>query len=130
MKKIIGIIIAIIIIAGAFWAKGYYNSRYVVSDTYYTQIPLDEVNEDSWLVDNKGEKQEKGKSYNLIGFNKEGKEREVHFFKRGTAKDYYKPGTYIKVDVSETIELNTNVVEKQDIPKEVIEKIGEKGTKK
>ncbi|NFG62554.1 MULTISPECIES: YxeA family protein [unclassified Clostridium] len=130
MKKIIGIIAIVIIISGAFWAKGYYNSRYVVSDTYYTQIPLDEVNEDSWLVDNKGEKQEKGKSYDLIGFNKEGKEREVHFFKRGTAKDYYEPGTYIKVDVSKTIELDTNVVEKHNVPEKALEKISEKGTKK
>ena len=45
-----GIIIAafvLLVIAGAFWAKGYYNDRYVASNFYYTQIPMDEVNEDS-----------------------------------------------------------------------------------
>lgn len=43
MKKTILIIAAaVFLVAGAFWAKGYYNDRYVVSDRYYTQIPEDE----------------------------------------------------------------------------------------
>ncbi|MEG1255726.1 YxeA family protein [Clostridium sp.] len=129
MKKTIGIIATIIIIGAiAFWAKGYYNDRYITSDTYYTQVPLNEVNEDSWLVDDKGVKQEKGKEYNLIGFNKDGKEREVHFTQRGTAEDYYKAGTYIKVDVSKTIELGSNAIEKQNVPQMALEKINEKCT--
>lgn len=46
-KKIIIIIAIVLVIAGVFWAKGYYNDRYVASDSFYTQIPQDEVNEDS-----------------------------------------------------------------------------------
>jgi len=131
MKKIIGIIALVsIILAGAFWAKGYYNDRYVVSDTFYTQIPLDEVNEDSWLLDDEGVKQEKGKQYKLIGYNESGEKREVQFTKKGTSKDYHAPGTYIKVEVSKTIELGTSVVDKQNIPEKALEKINELGTKK
>ena len=40
----------ILVIAGAFWAKGYYNDRYVA--------PEAEANEDSWLVDADGVKQQ------------------------------------------------------------------------
>ena len=57
-KKIIIIVAVILVIAGAFWAKGYYNERYVASEVYYTQVPEDEVNEDSWLVDSDGVKQQ------------------------------------------------------------------------
>ena len=42
MKKIITIIVTIVIVmCGAFMVKGYYNDRYVASDSFYTQIPLD-----------------------------------------------------------------------------------------
>lgn len=129
MKKIIGIILFVGVIWVAFWAKGYYNSRYVVADTYYTQVPTDEVNEDSWLVDKEGVKQEPGKSYDLIGYNKDGNSKEVYFSVQGTAKDYYAPGTYIKVDCSETITLGTSIVEKQNVPTAALDKIEKDGTK-
>lgn len=124
MKKTISIIAIIgIIICGAFWAKDYYNSRYVISDSFYTQIPLDEKNEDSWLKDSNGVQQEKGKEYNLLGYNKNGDERSVHFIKKGTSKDYYEPGTYIKVDVSKTLEIGVSTVEKNDVPKKALDKL-------
>ncbi len=100
-----------LIIAGAFWAKTYYNDRYVVSDYFYTRIPEDEVNEDSWLVDSDGVKQSKGKAYELIGYNAQGEKRVVYFTKAGSAEDYYAPGTYIAVSTSKTIALGEEVVE-------------------
>lgn len=112
------------------WAKGYYNDRYVVSDTFYTQIPLDEVNEDSWLVDANGVQQERGKAYELIGYNKSGEKREVSFNQKGTAENYYAPGTYIKIDVSKTLEVGVAVIDKQNIPEKALEKINELGTRK
>lgn len=33
-KKIAIIVIIVLIVCGAFWAKGYYNDRYVVSDSF------------------------------------------------------------------------------------------------
>lgn len=122
--KTIGIIIAAaIVICGAFWAKNYYNNRYVASDCFYTQIPLDEVNEDSWLVDADGVRQEKGKRYVLIGYNEAGEQREVSFIKKGGAENYYSPGTYIKVTTSKTIEIGVSTVEESEIPQAALEKI-------
>ena len=131
MKKTIITILAIaIVICATFWAKGYYNDRYVVSDSYYTQIPLDEKNEDSWLVDASGVKQEKGKEYNLIGYNKDGEEKEVSFKLKGTAENYYEPGTYIKVNTSKSLTLGTAVITENDVPKNALEKIKSNGTRK
>ncbi|OXX84333.1 hypothetical protein AVM15_05035 [Paraclostridium benzoelyticum] len=130
MKKTLGILIAVaIIVGGALWAKGYYNNRYVASETYYTQVPTDEVNKDSWLVNSEGEKQEKGKEYKLIGYDKEGNKREVDFTKRGTAKDYYTPGTYIKISASKTISLGETTINKEDVPAKALEKIEKEGTR-
>lgn len=123
MKKIGIIAVIVIIVCGAFWAKGYYNDRYVATDSFYTQIPLNEVNEDSWLLDSDGVKQEKGKEYKLMGYNKSGEQREVSFTQKGTAENYYAPGTYIKVDVSKTLEVGVGVVDKNSVPEKALEKI-------
>ena len=128
-KKIIILAVVLLVVAGAFWAKGYYNDRYVVSDCCYTQIPKDEVNEDSWLVDKDGVKQAKGKSYELMGYNEQGEPCEVYFTKSGSAEDYYAPGTYIKISMSKTIPLGVEVVEESSVPQTALEKIQELGTK-
>ena len=128
-KKVVILVVVLLVTAGAFCAKGYYNDRYVVSDCYYTQIPKDEVNEDSWLVDKDGVKQAKGKSYELMGYNEQGDRREVCFTKSGGAADYYAPGTYIKVSMSKTITLGVEVVEESSVPQIALERIQELGTK-
>ena len=128
-KKIVIFVVVLLVVVGAFWAKGYYNDRYVVSSCYYTQIPEDEVNEDSWLMDKDGVKQTKGKSYELMGYNEQGEQQEVYFTKSGSAEDYYAPGTYIKVSMSKTITLSVEVVEESSVPQIVLEKIQELGTR-
>ena len=128
-KKLIILAVILLVVAGAFCAKGYYNDRYVVSDCYYTQIPEDEVNEDSWLVDEDGTKQAKGKAYDLVGYNEQGEQRELYFTKSGSAEDYYDPGTYIKVSMSKTITLGVEVVEESSVPQIALERIQERGTK-
>lgn len=82
------------------------------------------------MVDKDGVKQEKGKAYELIGYNESGEERVVKFIKRGTAEDYYEPETYITVDVSKTLELGVDLVDKEYIPEKALEIIDELGTKK
>ena len=128
-KKVIILAVVLLVVAGAFCAKGYYNDRYVVSDCYYTQVPEDEVNEESWLVDKDGARQAEGKSYELMGYNEQGEQREVYFTKSGNAEDYYAPGTYIKVNTSKTIVLDVQVVDASSIPQPAMEKIRELGTK-
>lgn len=128
-KNLFILAVAIFLVAGAFWAKKYYNDRYMISDSYYTQIPEDEINEDSWLVDSDGVKQVKGKEYTLMGYNDRGEEREVYFTKTGSAEDYYAPGTYIKVDASKTLVVGLEVVDKVSVPQAALEKINTLGTK-
>lgn len=128
-KKILIIIAGLLIITASFWAKGYYNDRYVASDYYYTQIPEDEINEDSWLVDADGMKQEKGKAYDLIGYNEKGDAKEVNFTQSGSAEDYYIPGTYIKVSSSKTITVGVEVVAETEVPQEALNQIRESGTR-
>ncbi len=130
MKKIVGIVLAAaILIYGAFLAKGYYNDRYVVADSFYTQVPVDEVNEESWLVDDNGVKQDKGKAYKLIGYNQEGAARELSFIVQGEVEDYYAPGTYLKVNASKTIVLGQEVVKESEVPKVALEKMEDEGTR-
>ena len=128
-KKIIILAVVLLVVAGAFWAKRYYNDRYVVSDCCYTQIPKDEVNEYSWLMDKDGVKQAKGKSYELMGYTEQGEPCEVYFTRSGSAEDYYAPGTYIKISMSKTIPLGVEVVEEPSVPQTALEKIQELGTK-
>ena len=128
-KKIMIIVAAFLVIAGAFWAKGYYNDRYIVSEVYYTQIPEDEVNEDSWLVDSDGVKQEEGKEYKLMGYDENGNEKEVYFSIRGTSENYYAPGTYIEVKSSKTIILEHAVVNESEVPQKALEQIKMNGTR-
>lgn len=128
-KKIIMIASVLLFIAGAFWAKGYYNDRYVASDFYYTQIPEDEKNEDSWLMDADGVKQEKGKEYTLIGYNQKGEAKEVYFKKSGSAEDYYAPGTYLKISVSKTITIGVETIDQTAVPPKAFKKIQELGTR-
>ena len=129
MKKVLILIGALIVIGLAFWAKGYYNNRYVVSEIYYTQVPTDEVNEESWLVDSKGVKQEKGKEYNLKGYDKDGKVRDVYFSIMGTADKYYAAGTYLQVSMSKTIVVKQGVVSESKVPQAAKDKIQSEGTR-
>lgn len=129
-KKSIWILpLVVVFAAGAFWTKGYYNDRYVVSDYYYTQIPEDEMNEDSWLLDSDGAKQVKGKEYELVAYNAQGEEREVYFTKTGSAEDYYAPGTYIQVSTSKTLVAGVAVVNEEDVPPAALEQIDTLGTR-
>ena len=129
-KKSIWILpLVVVLVAGAFWTKGYYNDRYVVSDYYYTQIPEDEMNEDSWLLDSDGAKQVKGQEYELVAYNAQGEEREVYFTKTGSAEDYYAPGTYIQVSTSKTLVAGVAVVNEEDVPPAALEQIDTLGTR-
>ena len=121
--------LVVVLVAGAFWTKGYYNDRYVVSDYYYTQLPEDEMNEDSWLLDSDGAKQVKGKEYELVAYNAQGEEREVYFTKTGSAEDYYAPGTYIQVSTSKTLVAGVAVVNEEDVPPAALEQIDTLGTR-
>lgn len=128
-KKLLILVLAVFVVAGAFWAKNYYNDRYMISDSFYTRIPEDEINEDSWLVDSHGARQVKGKEYTLMGYNDQGQEREVYFTKTGGKEEYYMPGSYIRVDTSKTLVVGLEVVDEMSVPEAALDKINTLGTK-
>lgn len=132
-KKVflISIVVIVVILLGIFtvWAKRYYEDRYVASDVFYTQIPLDENNETSWLYNAEGKAMQEGKDYVLNGYNKNGQERELAFFVVGTEKDYYPAGTYLKIEVSKEVVLGQTIVKENTIPTEALKEIQTKGTK-
>lgn len=126
---IIVVIVVILVGAIAVWAKGYYDSRYVLDKVYYTQIPSDEVNTDSWLYDSSGKAVQEGKEYYLKGYDENGNERNVSFYVFGKSEDYYPAGTYIRVETSKTIEIGEKIVTESEVPSSALENIKEKGTK-
>ncbi|MGP6452581.1 YxeA family protein [Streptococcus dysgalactiae subsp. equisimilis] len=131
MKKWMIILAFFAIGLSAFWAKQYYNNRYLVDDYYYTQVPLDTVNEDSYLKDEKGKaiKNLPGKEYELYGYSKSGKKIEVYFTFRGTKENYPIPGAYIQVERSKTITLGQRIIEEKDVPEKALNQIKVKGSK-
>lgn len=124
MKKLILLLFLALAIGAAIWGKNYYNDRYVLDEYVYTQIPPDaNATKDEWLYDDNGKKTQKGKEYQLKGYNKEGKERDVQFSIPGTAKNYYKPDTIIKVSMSKTIVIGQQIVTETDVPKKALQQI-------
>lgn len=129
-KKLLILAAVLLLVAGAFQAKRYYNNRYVVSDHYYTRIPLDEEStEDSWLVDADGVKQAKGKEYRLTAYNDRGEAREVTFTQSGSAGDYYAPGTWLVLQTSPTLVVGVSTTEEAQVPAAAREKILDQGTR-
>lgn len=129
MRTVLFGLVALFLVMVAFWAKGYYNDTYAISDVYYTQVPLDEVNETEWLTDDKGNRMEKGKQYELVAFNSKGESRTVEFFVQGEAEDYYAPGTYIKCSTSKTRVIESGVVKEEAVAAKALELIKTSGTR-
>jgi len=124
MKKLILLVFVVLVVGTAIWGKNYYNDRYVLNEYVYAQVPADSnTTKDEWLYDSSGKKTQKGKEYKLKGYNKEGKERDVQFSVSGTAKNYYQPGTIIKVSMSKTIVIGQQSVPEKDVPEKALKQL-------
>lgn len=132
MRKKIWLVILVVAIVGVIiWGKSYYDSAYVVSDIFYTQVPLDEINSESYMTDMNGNvlKDQPGKEYDLYGYNEDGVCRNVYFSAIGTSENYYKPGTYLLVEASERSCLTVKTVTKEQIPEKAFKQIEKNGTR-
>lgn len=120
---IIGIIVIAIVAAGAIWAKGYYEDRYV-SQSYYAQVPADESMDIQGLKDNQGKVVDKGHEYKLTAYDANGNARdlEVTVYTSKTS-ELYQPGTYLKIEASKQIVTGQAVIHETDIPSAALAKI-------
>ncbi|NLH71091.1 MAG: DUF1093 domain-containing protein [Brooklawnia sp.] len=117
------IVIALLVLAGVVWAKQYYDSRYIGQD-YYTVVPLDEPVAVTDLLDSSGNPVDKGYAYKLVGFDTDLNRRVLEFDKRSTTLDgLYQPGTYLRVSASAQIVLNETVIQRSDVPPQILEKL-------
>lgn len=130
MKRslIIGLIAVVVIgVAGALWAKNYYDSRYVGHD-FYTVVPADEPVALGDLLDADGNPADTGYPYSLVGYDNDLNRRVLEFDKRADSDDgLYQPGTYLKVSASKQIVLNEAVVNESEVPAEILEKLNTEG---
>lgn len=122
---IIGIIVVILVAAGVWWGKGYYDRTYAVNDTYYAVIPADQGAELQGMKDDDGEEFSKGYSYNLTGYDKDGTARKditVNVY-TDNADELYKPGTYLKIEMSSTRVIKNSPVQESAVPQSALSKI-------
>lgn len=128
MKKkpivwIVLVIVIAVIVAGAVWAKQYYEDRYVGTD-YYTMIPLDYDMTPETQYSASGEDVGLGKDFNLIAYNEEGEEREISFIMMSEdSADYPQPGTFLLAKVSKQLVVSWNIVEENRVPDRVLTRI-------
>lgn len=106
-------------------AKKYYNDRYVGS-TYYGKIPTTMSMEPKMLYGDKNREMGYGKEYNIKVYNESGNERIAEFeVISDNPEEYYKPGTYLKVEMSKQIVVKQKPISKEDIPENILKLIEE-----
>ena len=127
-KSIIKIVFAILVIAvvGLFYKAGsqYYESRYVASNTYYLKVPKGISMEIEDLYDDTGKAVDKGKAYDFKAMDRDGKIKNAYFeIVTSDSEKLLKPETYLEITASETINLSEKRISKEDVPKEIVDKI-------
>ena len=127
MKKIIGIIIAIVLIAvaglGIVKGKEYYNDRYV-GEKYYAVVPDDYPMDLEMDHDDRGEEVGLAREYKLIGYNEKGESKELEFYVRtDDPKKLYQRGTYLEVERSNQLVVREKSIEKSKVPEKVLKLI-------
>lgn len=120
---IIAVVVVVIVAFAAVWGKNYYENRYV-SDSYYAQVPTDEPMTLEGLKDNQGKVVDKGHTYNLTAYDKDGNERKLEVTVRTSkTSELYKPGTYLKIEASKQIVTGQSVIRETKIPPAAFAKI-------
>lgn len=127
MKKIFGYVLGLGVLVGLIvWGGRYYNVRYRVSDTFYVMVPADVGLDLEDLKDDHGKIVDIGKDYVFIGHNIDGDQRELAFtYSTSDPSNLLKPGMYLEVDVSDRIVVEHRVVDRSDVPSEILSIIEE-----
>lgn len=126
-SSITGIIIAIVavavVVAGAIWVKGYYDSTYV-GQTYYSRVPEDAGISLQTIKSDSGEDVGTGYDYELTAYNEKGESKTVSFVQMADdAADLYQSGTYLKVEASKTRVISQKAISEGDVPSAILSKL-------
>lgn len=121
MKKKIGMVIILALLVGLFVkGRAYYEDRYV-GETYYGRIGENQDMTFKTQYSSDGKPMDKAIDYKVKIYNDK-EERTVNF-QRYEGSDYFKPGDYIEVEASNQISLGEKLIDKKDIPSNILEKI-------
>ncbi len=125
MKKNTLIITAIVMIVGLGFlgikAKEYYDDRYVGTD-YYAQLPADQDMTVEDIIDDNGKKQAEGRTYYVTAFNEDGEQRTLDFIVIGE-ENLLKPNTFLKLNASKQIVVQTTIINESEVPESVLKLI-------
>jgi uncharacterized protein (TIGR01655 family) len=127
MKKKMGLwivlgIVVVLVIAGAVWGKGYYESRYVGTD-YYAAIPVSFDATPEMQYGDYGNEMGLGKEYVLTAYNEQGEAKAVTFAVFTENDALPQPGEYLRISASEQVVTGWNVIDKSDVPSAALTKI-------
>lgn len=123
VKIAVLLILLIVIGAAAVQGKKYYESRYVGTD-YYAKVTEEQSVEPETLLDDSGKEMGKGMSYQLKAFNEKGEERLAEFTIVSDSSDgLLKPGTYLKLSISEQIVVKHEMISEDGVPDIVRQRI-------
>lgn len=124
IKRLVAVGLVVLILFGVVSAKKYYDNRYLFDDAYYVYVPASQSIELEDLLDSSGKVVDKGKSYEFVGMNRDGETKRLQFtYSTEDVTKLIQPDSYLKVDSSKTIVLGQSVIQKSDVPVEIVDKI-------
>jgi len=117
MKILFIVVIVALLGVGVFWAKTYYNDRYIGS-AYYTVVPSTQNTTIETLYSNDGKAVDKGRTYAVTAYNEKGEMRVLKFeVVTKNPKELLQPGTFLEITASKQIVIKQKTISKADIPK-------------
>ncbi|MGX7031015.1 DUF1093 domain-containing protein [Vagococcus zengguangii] len=125
MKNFFGLIIVVLLALGGYKAWNYYQSTYVGQD-YYGVIS-EPLPEETTIKDDSGNALGKGFKYEVTAYDEDGNARQLKFDVITTGRDKngsaYEAGTVMKFDASEKRIIKKSVIDMNDVPTNLVNKL-------
>ncbi|MCL2547753.1 MAG: YxeA family protein, partial [Symbiobacteriaceae bacterium] len=112
----------ILVLLFAFWAKQYYENRYVGAD-YYAMVPLDFDTTPTMMHSMSGAEVGLGKRYELTAFDEQGNAKAVEFTVRLDRETLPLPGAFLYIKASKQLVISWREIDESSIPKGALQMI-------
>lgn len=118
-------LVAVIVVAGAFWGRQYYEDRYVGTD-FYARVPLDYDMASVSVRNMEGKEIGTAVEYNLTAYNEQGEAVSVSFRVHDPDSDISigeeqpQPGDYLRLKVSKQLVISWEFLDYADVPAGVV----------